>query len=162
MKRSIVAFGASACLVTLLGAATPAHAAIATFVSGDGNDGALCTSPATACRQISAAIPKTDTFGVVHVLPGSYNAFVVDRLVHVVADEGPVVVAEGSGTIPAISVTAGGGIAVQLKGLQVSAYIGIVFTGQGTLVIEDCTIQFGSLPVAYGIDFRPAGGASFM
>ena len=69
---------------------------------------------------------------------------------------------KGSGTIPAISVTAGGGIAVQLKGLQVSAYIGIVFTGQGTLVIEDCTIQFGSLPVAYGIDFRPAGGASFM
>ena len=166
MKRSIAA---SACLVALLGAAVPANAAFITFVSGDGNDALACTSPATACRQIggaTGALSKTDSGGVVHVLPGEYDAFEIPQnlSVGIIAEGGLASILNGSVPIP------GGGEAsilvnntnsenvVRIRGLQIESFgapIAVV-GNETTLHIERCVLA--PLPGFNGIDFRGGGG----
>jgi hypothetical protein len=170
MKRSIVSLAASACFVSLLGAAAPAHAAYATFVSADGNDANTCLTPATACREIggaSGALSKTDSGGVVHVLPGEYDAFAIpaDLSVGIIAEGGLASVLDGSVPIP------GGGIAsilvnnvnsasvVRIRGLQIESYgtpIAVV-GNETTLHIERCVLAPVSGAGSYGVDFRPGG-----
>jgi hypothetical protein len=171
MKRSIASLAASACLVALLGAAQPAHAAFVTFVSGNGDDGLACTSPATACRKIggaTGALSKTDSGGVVHVLPGEYNAFEIppDLSVGIIAEGGLASILNGSVPIP------GGGEAsilinnanaanvVRIRGLQIESFgTPIAVVGNETTVhIERCVLAPLSGAGFYGVDFRPGGG----
>jgi hypothetical protein len=171
MKRLIASLAASACLVALLGAAAPAHAAFITFVSGDGNDALACTSPATACRQIggaTGALSKTDSGGVVHVLPGEYNAFEIpaNLSVGIIAEGGLASILNGSVPIP------GGGEAsilvnntnsvnvVRIRGLQIESFgTPIAVVGNETTVhIERCVLAPLAGPGFYGVDFRPSGG----
>jgi len=172
MKRSIVALAATACLVTLLGAAAPAHAAFATFVSADGNDANTCLSPATACREIggaSGALSKTDSSGVVHVLPGEYDAFSIpDMSVGIITEGGLATVLDGAIPIP------GGGVAsilinnisennvVRIRGLQIESYgspIAVV-GGSLTVHVERCVLAPVGGAGIYGIDFRPAAAGA--
>lgn len=64
-------FYRSLAVVTLAGAlATPASAQY--FASPTGDDGNDCTSPASACRTIQAAIDKAPDGSQIHVASGSY------------------------------------------------------------------------------------------
>jgi len=71
---------------------SPARAVVAlvseTWASEGGSDAQDCLTIASACREISAAIGKTGLDGMVHVLPGTYNAFTVTTGMEIIADEG--------------------------------------------------------------------------
>ena len=169
MKRLIVSLAASACFAALLGTAAPAHAAFVTFVSGDGDDGLACTSPETACRQIggaTGALSKTDPGGVVHVLPGEYNAFEIpaNLSVGIIAEGGLASVLNGSVPIPGggeasiLINNVNSGAVVRIRGLQIESFgapIAVV-GNETTLHIERCVLA--PLPGFNGIDFRPGGG----
>jgi hypothetical protein len=170
MQRLLVSLAATACLVALLGAAAPAHAAFATFVSADGNDANTCLSPATACREIggaTGALSKTDSGGVVHVLPGEYDAFAIpaNLSVGIIAEGGLASVLDGSVPIP------GGGVAsilinntnsqnvVRIRGLEIESFgtpIAVV-GNETTLHVERCVLVPLSGAGLYGIDFQPGG-----
>ena len=167
MKKSLVSLAASACFVALFGAA-PAEAAFVTFVSGDGDDGLACTSPETACRQIggaTGALSKTDPGGVVHVLPGEYNAFEIPQnlSVGIIAEGGLASVLNGSVPIPGggeasilINNVNSGGV-VRIRGLQIESFgapIAVV-GNETTLHIERCVLA--PLGGFNGIDFRGGG-----
>ena len=158
MKRSIVALGASACLVALLGATAPAHAAtLITFVSGGGSDGSDCLSPQTACRQISFALTQTDPTGTVHVLHGEYDPFIVDKSVDIIAELGTATIGNHTAVgVPgggSTSILVQGDVIVRIRGFHIyNPAGGIVSIDAEVLHVEDCVITPGGN--ASGIDFR--------
>lgn len=158
MQGSIVRLAASTCLVAVLGAAAPAEAAFATFASGSGNDGNDCLTPTTACREISSALGKTDAFGTIHVLAGTYAPFAIAKSVNIVAESGAATVIGGSEilTIPSGS----GANRVLIQGLRFDGFTGPVVSVTIGIAIdlnfEDCTFVYGAGATAYGVDFRPA------
>jgi hypothetical protein len=160
MQRLIHSLAASACLVALLGAATPAHAqTFATFASGNGNDANTCLTPATACREIfgaTGALAKTDEGGIIHVLPGEYIAFPVEKGVDIVADAGQAsiytTVAGGGG---GIVVNVSGTQVVRIRGFLINSAHGIVINGSGVVHIEDSTLA--GVEARYGILYQPTG-----
>jgi hypothetical protein len=165
MQRFIVSLAASACFAALLGAAAPAQAQLfATFVSGNGDNGADCGTPNTACREISAAIAKTNAFGVVHVLPGAYNnGLTVDKTLDIVA-EGGLATVQGAVALPGggnSGILVDGEVVVRIRGLEVHTSTGgIALRGSGgVLYVEDCVLVTDVGSVDYGIDFRPSGAS---
>lgn len=142
MQRLIASLAASACLVALFGAATPAGAAgFVSFVSDSGADTGACGTLATACRQITFALTQTNEGGIIHVLPGEYDAFAVDKSVEVVADGGQASLFITTISDAGIAVNVSGLKAVRLRGFRISAAHGILINGSGGVVhIEDCTI----------------------
>ena len=169
MKSSIVALGASACLVTLLGATTPAHAAFVTFVSEAGDSGNDCLSIATPCRQIGGAggaLSKMEPGGIVHVAPGEYGAFELIIPAEIIVDGGHASIINTSvGTINAgiaggagivIAVTAGE--VVRLRGFILDAGHGVAIGNVGGILhLEDCT--FVSSGGGYGIIYQPSAAS---
>jgi hypothetical protein len=137
-------------------------------VSGDGDDGLACTSPETACRQIggaTGALSKTDPGGVVHVLPGEYNAFEIpaNLSVGIIAEGGLASVLNGSVPIPGggeasiLINNVNSGAVVRIRGLQIESFgapIAVV-GNETTLHIERCVLA--PLGGFNGIDFRPGG-----
>lgn len=76
MKKSIASLVAAAAFAMMLGATGPASAGFITFVSDTGDNGNDCVRVATACRRIGGtggALEKTDSGGVIHVLPAEYG-----------------------------------------------------------------------------------------
>jgi hypothetical protein len=153
-------------LAAMLGVSSPAHAAFTTFVSGNGDDNADCLTPATACRQITAAIDKTTAGGVVAVLPGDYAPFTLGldgEQVDVIAQDGLAMVTGSLLPVPGggnaailVNVNAAGSMPIKIHGFTLSAGGGgIVILGNSPEVfIENCTIvQAGP---ENGIDFRPS------
>ena len=164
MQRFFVSLAASACFIALLGAAAPASAAFATFVSGTGTDAPGCAQ-ATPCRQISYAITQTDGTGTVHVGAGTYDFFTVTQSMNVIAEEGTAVVLYGGGNTPdaAIAVTAAGSDPVLIKGLTVNtiAHRAVLVNAWAKVFIEDCTIRYGGggNTDGHGIDFQPTNSS---
>ena len=80
----------------------------------------------TPCRTISTALSKTVAGGVIHVLPGSYDAFVVNKAVDIIADQGTASIVGGchhpsGGTLLAgIYVNAGAGDVVRIRGMTIN------------------------------------------
>jgi hypothetical protein len=151
---------ASASFVALFGAATPAGAAaFVSFVSGSGTDTGDCGTPATVCRQITYALTQTNEGGIIHVLPGEYNAFPVSTSVEIVADAGQ---ASIFSTVTAgdtgIAVNVSGAQAVRLRGFLISAAHGILINGSGgTVHIENCTLL--GAENHSGIVYAPTGAS---
>jgi hypothetical protein len=166
MQKLIMSFAATACFAALCGAAAPAHAAFATFVSGDGSDGNTCLTPTTACRQLSGAsgaISKTDAFGIVHVLPGDYTGFTVDKTLDIRAEGGlasvqSVVLIPGGGNT---GILVDGNVVVRISGLEVhTGNGGIALVGSGGILhIENCVLVPDAGASDFGIDFRPSGAS---
>jgi hypothetical protein len=160
MQRLISSLAVCVSLVALLGAAAPAHAGFATFVSANGSDGVGCgVTPASACRQIfgaGGALAQTDEGGIIHVLLGEYIAFVVDKGIDIVADAGQAsifsTVAFGDG---GIVVGVSGNQVVRIRGFLISAAHGIVVNNSGVVHIEDCTLL--GAESRYGIVYSPTG-----
>lgn len=164
MKRSIVALAASAWFAALLGSA-PAHAAFATFVSGAGNDGNDCLTPATACRELGGAggaINKTDALGIIHVLAGEYGTFLVDKSLEIVADGGQASNFNSfvfiAGTIAGIGVNLDAGEYARIRGFNIGAKNGIGIFGGGAVHIENCSLTADVTGGAgYSILYQPTG-----
>ena len=161
MQRLILSLAASLCLIALLGTAKPAHAARATFVSGNGDDNANCLTPDTACREITAALPKTDPFGTVHVLSGEYGAFPINQSVDILAESGAASVLHGFVDVPgggfgAVVIT--GDPIVRLRGLVLNnSSAGIVVVGAAILHLENSVLVNANTD--FSIDFRPTSSS---
>jgi hypothetical protein len=157
MKKSLAA---SAFLVALLGAAAPAHAGFVTYASGNGADGVGCgVTPTSACREIfgaTGALAQTDEGGIIHVIPGEYIAFPVEKGVDIVADAGQAsiysTVAGGGG---GIVVDVSGEKVVRIRGFLINSAHGIVINGSGVVHIEDSTLM--GVEDRYGIVYAPTG-----
>jgi hypothetical protein len=126
-------------------------------VSGTGTDTGNCDSLAAACRQISFALTKTDAYGTVHALAGSYDGFDITSPVDIVAAPGTATVI--SGGAQAISIAAN---RVRIKGLSLDGFSGVIVTQPDSVIlsVEDCSIIYGAAAAAIGFDFRTTGGAS--
>ena len=160
MQKLLVSLAATASLVALFSAAAPAHAGFVTFVSGNGADGVGCgVTPAGACREIfgaTGALAQTDEGGIIHVLPGEYIAFPVEKGVDIVADAGQAsiysTVAGGGG---GIVVNVSGHQVVRIRGFLINSAHGIVINSSGVVHIEDSTLM--GVEGKYGIVYAPAG-----
>ena len=146
-----IALGAA---LTALACATPAPAAQRTFVASDGNDLNNCSLSAP-CRSFTQALTLTDADGEVVVKDSAgYGAATILQSVSIIAPPGiyaGVTVFSGVG----ISI-AGTGLTVVLRGLAVNGQggtDGIVFSGSGTVHIENCILSNFSIA---GIRLNPA------
>ena len=173
MQRLIVSLAASACLAALLGAAAPAYAADNIFVSGSGNDASPCTTVAAPCREIAGAtgaLAKTTAGGVIHVLPGNYTGFVIDKAIEIIAESGQATSTSTAIGLPGdesaqIVVNAGPDDEVRIRGFlidggPVGAIInthGVVFLAGASLHLEDCTLV--GAKNTFGVAFRPSGAS---
>jgi hypothetical protein len=166
MQRTMLSLALSACFLALLGANAPADAALATFVSQTGNDAANCTSPATPCASFigpTGALAKTDAGGVIHVAPGDYFTFIIDKAVEIVVDGGQASISGSKSTAGSVSaaivVNAGANDDVRIRGFILDRHgstgAGIGFVGGAALHLEDCA-TVNSLD---GIIFAPTGAS---
>jgi hypothetical protein len=156
----------------VLSAGAQVYAAGATFVSPSGSNANDCESPATACRDLvgaTGALAKTDEGGVIHVLPGDYSTFTIDKAIEIIAD-GQATITSSTAPIPGgggaeIVVNAGPADKVRVRGFVLDGGIlaastdtvGVAFVAGGALHLEDCTLvnQGGS----FGVVFTPAGAS---
>jgi hypothetical protein len=163
MKTAALTLAAAVCAA--LGATEPARAGFITFVSGTGNDSNDCLTAATACREFTGAggaLAKTDSGGVIHVLPGEYVAFAINnKSLDIIADSGQAsVVNTIIGPISNISgnagiaITVGTGDVVRLRGFILNAEHGLAIgTGGGTVHVENCT--FVEVSNRFGLIYQP-------
>jgi hypothetical protein len=126
---------------------SPAHAiSTATWASGVGNDANDCATISTPCRNLFAALAKTSGGGVMHVLPGLYGSFIVDKAVTIIADQGASIVASATGFAfsAGIYVNAGSGDVVLIRGMTIDQlgfdWAGIGFVSGAALHVENCTL----------------------
>jgi len=144
-------------------AATPAHAqAKRTFVSAlSGNDANDCSRP-TPCRTFAGALGKTAAGGVIDVLdPGGYSSVTINKSISIVADGGGdagILVSAGS---TGITISAGLGDKIILRGLTIEGAgggdTGIRFWSGQSLIIENCVVRNHT---GTGIAFQPNGGTA--
>jgi hypothetical protein len=153
---------------------SPAHALVfQTFVSGAGSDANDCITVSTPCRNLDVVLTKTTAGGVINVLPGNYNAFVVNKAVEIIADQGmaEMVAASitplGSTIAAGIYVNAGPSDVVRIRGMTIKQLgassipiVGILFASGAALHVENCTLvgTAGSGPAA--LYFAPTAAAS--
>jgi Right handed beta helix region len=141
-----------------------------TFVSAaTGNDTNDCNR-ATPCRTFAEAHTKTLPNGEITVLdPGGYGAVTITKTISIINDGVGEAGTLVSGGLNGITIAAGPGDAVSLRGLTVKGIgfgggNGIVFNTGRSLTIENCAVRnlTGAAPIGYGIKFfpNPAGAGS--
>ncbi|MGH6835118.1 MAG: right-handed parallel beta-helix repeat-containing protein [Methylocella sp.] len=150
---ALLAFGLSA---------APAEAqANRTFVSGKGTDRGACGF-AAPCRSFAFALNQTNAKGEIDVLdPAGYGTVTITKAISLVNDGvGLAAIAAPSGT--AITITAGGGDSVHLRGLTIDGFgsgsNGIQFNAGGNLEIENCVARDFTNA---GISISPSTSSSF-
>jgi hypothetical protein len=153
MNRTALPIAAAA-LACALNAAPANAASNRTFVSGLGDDGNACTL-ALPCRTLQAAFNVTASDGEIDVLdPTGYGALTITHGVSIRGHGWASLNAAAGASV--ITVNASPGDRIILRGLVIEGFgtgqAGILFTGGGTLVVEDSTIHkfAGS-----GIAFKP-------
>jgi hypothetical protein len=139
----------SGALLALGLSAAPAQAAPnRTWVSGHGTDSGACTL-AAPCRTFAFALTQTAAGGEIDVLdPAGYGPVTITKSISIVNDGvGTAGIRAESGN--AITINAGAGDSVHLRGLTLRGLIpiggggaaGIVFNTGGNLAIENCDIR---------------------
>jgi hypothetical protein len=152
---------------------SPAYAtgiSFQTWASGAGNDANDCLSVSTPCREIATALSKILPGGVINVLPGSYNAFSVDRAVDIIADQGMAQIVDSAtqpsgGTFPAgIYVNAGAGDVVRIRGMTIrqlaSPWAAILIASGAALHVENCTLVGTVAGGPAALHFAPTAAAN--
>jgi hypothetical protein len=142
MKHATVLGIAAA--AALVGTAPAFAQANRTFVSGQGSDSNPC-SLAAPCRSFAQALTQTNTGGEIVVLDSAgYGAVTINKAVSIVNQDGVeagVTVSSGDG----ITVAAGAGDIVNLRGLTVvglnSGINGVSFVSGQSLSIDKCEIR---------------------
>jgi hypothetical protein len=134
-------------IAVLLLCSASAHAqANRTFVSGMGNDSNDC-SAGFPCRSFTRAVSVTNAGGEVTMLdPAGYGAVTITKSISIINDGGGEAgITETGANQDAIRVTAGASDVVTLRGLTLNGVgtgrSGIVFTGGGTLNIQNCVLR---------------------
>ena len=122
--------------------ATSASAQVArVFLAGTGNDAGDCTNQATPCRSLQGAVTACPVNGEIIILDnGGYGGATITKSLTVNASAG--VVAFIARTI---TVNIGATDKVVLRGLSMNGAVfhdpnGILFSGGGTLVVENSVI----------------------
>ncbi|MGH6834198.1 MAG: right-handed parallel beta-helix repeat-containing protein [Methylocella sp.] len=150
---------AGALLACGLSAAPAAALANRTFVSGKGTDAGACAYVAP-CRSFAFALTQTNSGGEIDVLdPAGYGTVTITKAISIVNDGvGLAAIAAPSGN--AITINAGAGNSVHLRGLTIDGFgsgsNGIVFATGGNLAIENCVVRGFT---GAGINIRPTGSA---
>jgi hypothetical protein len=151
MKTSLVAagFGAGLCLaaIGLGGSAAATPVANRAWVSGHGVDQAGCGAPVAPCRSLQYAHDSiVIAGGEIDILdPAGYGSVTITKAISIVNDGvGTAGVQASSGN--AITINAGPGDAVYLKGLNIdgihaSASNGVQLNTAGTLTIINCVAR---------------------
>ena len=142
-------------------AALPAHALnTRTWISGKGVDQAGCGPIATPCRTLQYAHDNTSAGGVIDVLDSAgYGSVVIGKAISIVGDGSVAgVLAPAGGT--AITIAAGQGDAVTLRGLTIEGAgvgtYGIAVKSGRYIEISRCTVTAFA---EAGIDLQMTSGA---
>jgi Right handed beta helix region len=147
----------------------PAQAQFAVFISGDGNDGNSCLTPAAACRTLAIAQTTVASGGVIHVLPGEYSSVEITKSVQIIADGGQASIAgstvSADGVAAAIVVNAGPTDVVKIRGMIFDRHGslaggGVGLVAGGALHIEKCTLV--NAGANFGLHFRPSGNSELV
>jgi hypothetical protein len=127
-------------------AAAPAHALpTRTWVSGKGLDTNPC-SLASPCRTFAQALSQTAAGGEIDVLdPAGYGSLTIDKAISIINDGVGVAGLQAGSGGNAITINAGPGDAIHLRGLTIEgaglASNGIVFYTGGSIDIVHCVIR---------------------
>jgi hypothetical protein len=140
-----------------------------TYVSSGGSDTNNCDR-ATPCRTFQRAHDNTLASGEITVLnPGGYGAVTITKNISIINDgvgEAGVLVSGGGN---GITINAGAGDAVSLRGLTIKGIgygggTGIVFQNGKSLTVENCAIRnmthVDTPSTGYGLWFVPGGSSS--
>ena len=155
MRRVSIVF----CLLV----ATSASAQVArVFLTGTGNDAGDCTNQATPCRSLQGAVTACPVNGEIIVLDnGGYGGATITKSLTVNASAG--VVAFIARTI---TVNIAPSDKVVLRGLAMNGIVfgdtnGILFSGGGTLIVENSVIAGFSAGFGNGI-YQTAAGSNLI
>jgi hypothetical protein len=160
----LLAVAAVAALTIAVLSAAPADAqGIRSFVSAaEGSDSNNC-GRGSPCRTLAVALQATNPFGEIVVLdPGGYGPVTINKSVSIVNDGvGFANITNGTAGANTITVAAGVTDVINLRGLTINGagidLEGILFTGGGTLNVQDCVIRGFT---ANGINFVPIASSS--
>jgi hypothetical protein len=156
---------ASAAMFALFIAATPAHAAPRTFVSGTGSDAGSCTR-AAPCLTFNFAHNQTDPGGEINCVDaGDFGNLTISKSITI----------DCAGTVGGINPVAGAGgitvnsagIVVRLRNLTLNGMgggtVGVRFNTGAALFVENCVIanfNGGAVGDGIGIKFAPPAGVT--
>jgi hypothetical protein len=145
---SLVTFATAAALLT---SATPAKAAIETWVSGTGVDAGNVCGVTNPCRTFAYALARTNNGGTINVLTsGNYGPVTINKSVSIVAD-GVEALINTAANGAAIRVTANSNQAVSLRGLTIQGVtdnVGISYLSGAALHVQNCAIRRSEIGVA--------------
>jgi hypothetical protein len=160
MTRHLTALAAAAAIGCLC---TIAHATGANrvWVSGKGSDAPGCGAPTAPCRSLQYAHDNiVATGGEIDILdPAGYGAITITKAISIVNDGvGTAGVQSGAGN-SAVTVNAGAGDSIYLRGLnidgvQYSGATGILLNTGGSLKVVNCVVRHFN---ANGIEVRALG-----
>jgi hypothetical protein len=146
-------------IVVCLLVATSASAQVArVFLAGTGNDAGDCTNQTTPCRSLQGAVTACPVNGEIIILDnGGYGGATITKSLTVNASAG--IVAFIARTI---TVNIGASDKVVLRGLSMNGVVfgdnsGILFSGGGTLVVENSVIAGFATAGGGGINQAAAG-----
>jgi hypothetical protein len=132
--------------LALLAASSAQAAVVRAWVSGKGSDVAGCGAPTNACRTLQYTFTSiVSAGGEIDILdPAGYGTLTITHAISIVND-GVGTAGVQAASNGAITINAGAGDAVRLKGLDVeglgTATNGIQFNSGASLVVEDCTVK---------------------
>ena len=142
--------------------ATSASAQVArVFLAGTGNDAGDCTNQATPCRSLQGAVTACPVNGEIIILDnGGYGGATITKSLTVNASAG--IVAFIARTI---TVNIGATDKVVLRGLSMNGVVfgdpnGILFSGGGTLVVENSVIAGFTTAVGTSIGINQTAAGS--
>ena len=163
---SLTALGAM--LAVLHAAPVMAVPFIKTYVSNTGDDNNDCSTIATPCAHFQIALDRLIGGGEITVLnTGDYgpNILNIDKSVHITNDGAGEASIRPNGTAPGVSINAGAGDVVSLRGLVIdgsgivqgfgNARVGIEIQGASAVHIQNCVIRNFEDSNAFGIVLIP-------
>jgi hypothetical protein len=167
MNRQFLCGAAVAVSIASMMIHAPAAFAVAqrTFVSVSGSDSNPC-SASQPCRSFGQALTQTVPGGDITVVtPGGYGPVTITQAVAIVNDGvGEVAVTAASGN-DAITINAGPGDIVTLRGLTIvgntvggQGIHGVTFNSGATLNMQNCVVRGFS---SAGINLLPTGSSTF-
>jgi hypothetical protein len=156
-------FAVSVAFIAFLPVA-PLHAAsLLTYVSATGTDGGSCTA-ALPCRTVGFALQVTSSSGQINCLDPQYSGTGGSDLLttpFVITIDCPGVVQPAVANLPLLNF-GGTNEVVKIRNLTISGsaggYPAILFTGSGTLILENCVFEnFNASGAGPALDIEPTG-----
>jgi hypothetical protein len=149
------------CVLLMVAGAAPLLAATPdiVYIAYNGSDLHSCARTAP-CQTITHGLAVVATGGIVHIVAsGLYDTFTVNKAVTVSADPGIVATIDVAASGTGVTVSAGSGDVVTLRGLTLHGNggtgVGFQVNSVGRVTLEDCI----SRNFAYGLSFGPSAAS---